>query len=120
MRTWKGLPSWSRRSRPTNSGFPVVSRRQILGTSSIGAVLRAHPEQSPNLVFVMADDCEPYRAIGEPESRNRRARTALLIQARLMSLGFGLAHRSHQFLATSTKNMERETGIEPATFSLGS
>ncbi len=37
-----------------------------------------------------------------------------------MSLGFGLAHRSHQFLATSTKNMERETGIEPATFSLGS
>ena len=36
-----------------------------------------------------------------------------------MRLGFGLAHRSRQFLAISTKNMERETGIEPATFSLG-
>ena len=37
-----------------------------------------------------------------------------------MSLAFGLAHRSERFLAAVAKNMERETGIEPATFSLGS
>ena len=37
-----------------------------------------------------------------------------------MRPGFGLAHRSQPFLATSAGNVERETGIEPATFSLGS
>ena len=47
-----------------------------------------------------------YRAIGEPESRNRRVRTAQSIKARLMSLDFVLAHRSRRFLATSTEKLE--------------
>ncbi len=51
----------------------------------MGALSCAHPEQSSTLVFVMAGDYELYRAIGEPESRNRRAQTALSIKARLMS-----------------------------------
>ena len=49
---------------------------------------------------------EVYRAIGEPESRNRRVRTAQSIKARLMILDFVLAHRSHRFLATSTEKLE--------------
>ena len=56
--------------------------------------MHAHFDLSPSIVFVMADDYELFRAIGEPESPNRRARTALLIKARWMSPGFGLAHRS--------------------------
>lgn len=49
---------------------------------------------------------EVYRAIGEPESRNRRVRTAQSIKARLMSLDFVLVHRSHRFLATSAEKLE--------------
>ena len=49
---------------------------------------------------------EFYRAIGKPESRNRRVRTAQSIRARLMSLDFVLAHRSHRFLATSKEKLE--------------
>ena len=49
---------------------------------------------------------EVYRAIGEPESRNRRVRTAQSIKARLMSLDFVLAHRSHRFLATSVEKLK--------------
>ena len=62
---------------------------------------------------------EVYRAIGEPESRNRRVRTAQSIKARLMSLDFVLAHRWHRFLATSTEKLEYfrdELGLALDTF----
>ena len=47
-----------------------------------------------------------YRAIGEEDSRNRRARPFLSIKARLMALDFVLDHRDVFFLETEREKVE--------------
>lgn len=57
-----------------------------------------------------------YAALGEPDSRNRRARTPFAIRSRLLALDYVLAHPSRQFLATERDRVAFftcELGVDP-------
>jgi hypothetical protein len=56
-----------------------------------------------------------YRAIGEEDNRNRRARPPLSVKAKLMALDYVLAHGSHKYLATEHDKVDyftRTLGID--------
>lgn len=56
-----------------------------------------------------------YRAIGEPDNRNRRPRPPLSIKAKLMALDYVLAHHAHRYLPTEQTKLDyfaRKLGID--------